>query len=69
MAVVMCLKVHFHFEGAGGKKAGEDQIRYVQVLTNDYAAIKAVLSSNNLLRPGTLVIDSVANAMAGGCLA
>jgi hypothetical protein len=70
MAVVMCFKVHYHFEGAGGKKSSEDKIEYVQCGSGDYASIKAVLSSNSKLITGaTLVIDSVVNVGGSGMLA
>lgn len=51
-------KVAYHFE-QGGKKSGPEYIDYVQASAGDYATLKGVLSSNSLLRVGTLVIDSV----------
>lgn len=56
--VVNTYKVAYHFE-QGGKKSGGDYINYLQASGGDYASLKTVLSSNNKLLPGTLVIDSV----------
>lgn len=59
MSVVNTYKVLYHFE-QNNKKSGPDYgPDYVQAAGGDYSSIKSVLSSNNLLRPGTLVIDAV----------
>ena len=59
MATVLnTYKVHYHFE-SGGKKSSPEYIDYLQATASDYNSIKAVLSSNSLLRVGTLVLDSV----------
>jgi hypothetical protein len=56
--VVNTYKVSHHFE-QGGKNSSPQYNGYVQAAAGDYNSIKAVLSSNSLLRQGTLVIDSV----------
>lgn len=58
MATVLnTYKVHYHFE-TGGKINGDKYINYIQATAGDYNSLRSVLSSNSLLRPGTLVIDS-----------
>ena len=71
MAVVMCFRVHYHFEGPNGKKSSDDLTNYVQAADGAYDTIKAVLSSNSKLRGSShaLVIDAVINTMAVNCLA
>jgi len=60
-------KVHYHFEGSGGKKISPDYVDYVAAAANDYNSIKTVLSNNGkLLGGGTLVISAVQNFPSGG---
>lgn len=59
MATVLnTYKVHYHFE-QGGKHSTQEYINYLQATANDFNSLRTVLSNNSLLRPGTLVIDSV----------
>lgn len=57
-SVVNTYKVHYHFEQSG-KKSSAEQIVYIQAADSSYNTLKAVLSSNSKLQPGTLVLDSV----------
>lgn len=62
-------KCVYHFE-QGGKKASMEQYQYIQAANSSYATLKAVLSSNSLLQPGTLVFDSVEEVGHGdNCIA
>jgi len=60
MASIQTYKVHYHGEIAG-RKQGPEFIKFVQASANDYDTIKAILSSNNVLPRGTLIITSVQN--------
>ena len=51
-------KVNYHFE-KNGKRSSADLYDYVSAASQGYDDIAAVLASNNLLQPGTLVIDGV----------
>jgi hypothetical protein len=65
MAITCIFKVHYHFT-SGGKKVSPDYIDYVSAAAGDYATLKGVMSSNNLLRGGnTLEITSVQNIGVG----
>ena len=59
MATVLnTYKVHYHFE-QGGKQVGPSYIDHLQATAGDFNSLRTVLSNNSLLRPGTLVIESV----------
>jgi hypothetical protein len=66
MSTTNIYRVVYHFE-VNGKSSGSQHSYsdYVSVASADYNSIKTVLSNNNKLQAGTLVIDGIHSMPSG----